>query len=95
MQNWIKNGPDYIPKRIMAPEISTPFNVDPHQHEAQEHRDDENDNLKKASQQQNNETYTPIVSQTNPLEEDKNHAKRENVSKHDHGERRKVRRIKS
>lgn len=96
VQNWIKNGPDYIPKRIMAPEMSTPFNVDPHQHEPEvQKHSDENDNLKKASQQQNSETYTPIVSQANPLEEDENRAGRENVSKHDHGERRKVRRVKS
>ena len=94
VQNWINNGPDYIPKRIMAPEMSTPFNVDPHdQHEAQEHHD-ENDNLKKQSQQQNSETSTPIVSQANPFEEDENPARKKNVSKHDHRERGKVRRIK-
>ena len=58
VQDWINKGPDYIRKRIIAPERSTPFNVDPQQHEAQEHRD-ENDNLKKASQQQN----SPILSQ--------------------------------
>jgi len=74
----------------MAPE-ATAFNVDPHQHEAQEHHD-ESDNLKKASQQRNSETYSPIVSQANPLEEG-NHARRD-VSKHDHHEGRKVRRIK-
>lgn len=74
----------------MPPEGSTSFNADPHQHEAQEHHD-ENDNLKKASQQQNSETYSPIVSQANPLEKDENRARRENVSKHDHPE---VRRIK-
>jgi len=73
----------------MAPERSTPFNVNPHQHEAQEHHD-ENDNLKKTSQQQNSETYSPIVSQANPLEEDENRAKRENVSKLDRPEKRKA-----
>ena len=95
MQDWVSSGPGYIPKRIMAPEGSTPFNVDPHQHETQEHHD-ENDNLKKASQQQHSETHTPIVSQANPLEEDENRARRENVSKHDHPsrEREKVRQIK-
>lgn len=77
----------------MAPERSIPFNVDPYQHEAQEHHD-ENENLKKTSQQQNSETYTPIVSQVNPLEEDENRARRENVSEHDHRERIKVRQIK-
>ena len=100
VQDWINSGPDYIPKRtmaIMAPELerSTPINVDPHQHEAQEHHD-ENDNMEKASQQRNSETsYNPIVSQANPLPvEDENRAGRENVSKHDHRESRKVRRIK-
>jgi len=79
---------DYILKRIMAPERSTPINVDPHQHEAQEQHDD---NMKKASQQRNSETYTPIVSQANPLPvEDENRAGRENVSKHDHHESRKA-----
>jgi len=75
----------------MAPERPTPLNVDPHQHEAQEHHD-ENDNLqkKKASQQQNSETYSPIVSQANPLQEDENRARREGVSKHDHPERSKA-----
>jgi hypothetical protein len=91
VQDLIQN----IPKLIMAPERSTPFNVDPHQHEAQEHHDhDENDNLKKASQQQNSETYSPIVSQANPLQEDENRARREGVSKHDHPERSKVKRTK-
>ena len=94
MQDWINKGADYIPKRIMAPDRSTPFNVDPHQHKAQEHQDDENDNLKKASQQQNIETYSPIVSLAKPLEEDENRARRENVSQHDHPESRKVRRTK-
>ena len=75
----------------MAPERSTPFNVDQRQHEAQEHHD-ETDNLKKASQPQNSETYSPIVSHPNPLKEDENRARRENVSKHDNPERRKVRR---
>ena len=77
----------------MAPERPTTFNVDSHQHEAQEHHD-ENDNLKKASRQQNSETYNPIVSQANPFEEDENRARRENVSKHDHSEKRKVKQIK-
>jgi hypothetical protein len=88
VQDWINIGLDYIPKgivsAIMAPERSTPSNVDPHQHEpeAQEHHD-ENDNLKKAS---------PIVSQADPLEEE-NRGRKENVSKHDR-ESRNVRRIK-
>ena len=69
----------------MAPERSTSLNVDPHQHEAQEHL--ENDSLKKASQQQNSETYTPIVSQANPLKEGDNRARKENVGKRDHGDR--------
>lgn len=69
----------------MAPDL--------HQHEAQEHHD-ENDNLKKASKQQNSETYSPIVSQANPFEEDENRARRENVRKHDHPERKEVRLIK-
>ena len=78
----------------MPPEKPTPLNVDQHQHEAQEHHD-ENDNLqKKASQQQNSERYSPIVSQANPLEEDENRATTENVSKHDHPERSKVMRTK-
>ena len=85
MQDRINSGPDYIPKRITAPERSTPLDVDPHQHEAQEHL--ENDSMKKANQQQNGETYTPIVSQANPLEEGDNRAGKENVGKHDHGDR--------
>ena len=82
VQDWISNGLDYIPKRIMAPERSTPFNVDPH--ETQEHHD-ENDNLKKTShdQQRNSETYTPILSQAILLEEDENRAWRESASKHE------------
>ena len=77
----------------MAPEMPPPLNVDPHQHDGQEHHD-ENDNLqkKKASQQQNSERHSPIASQANPLQEDENRARRENVSKHVLPERNKVRR---
>ena len=91
MQDRVSSGPDYIPKRIMAPERFT-RNVDPHQHDdAQEQHEAENDNLKKASQQQNIDS--PNVTRANPLEEDENRARRKNVSQRDHRETGKVRRI--
>lgn len=91
MEDWVDTGPDYIPKRLTAPERFTSFNVDPRQ---QEHKA-ESDNLKKASQQQNNKIYSPIATQADLLEEDENHSTsgRENVGKYDHHERSKVRQI--
>jgi hypothetical protein len=74
----------------MAPERVTP---DLHQHDAQKQHGMENDNLKKESQQKNNERHNPIVIRANPPEEDNNRARRENISNHDHRENSKVRRI--
>ena len=86
VQDWVNStsglsGPDFIPKPHNALEL-TPFNINPHEHNAQERHDTEND---KASpdQQQNNEPYRPMVS---PLKEDGNRAtsSRENDKRHGH-----------
>lgn len=82
VQYWadaINSAPDDIPKRRRL------ITADPHQHGAQEHHDAEN-----RKKQQNDQIYQPIVSQASSPEEDKNRARRENVSKQDHRETSKV-----
>ncbi|KAF8812363.1 hypothetical protein BYT27DRAFT_6416282 [Phlegmacium glaucopus] len=79
VQYWaggLNRGPHDIPKRYGRRFIT----ANPHQQDAQEHHDAENE--KKASQQPNN--YQPIISQANPREENENSARRANVSKQDH-----------
>lgn len=88
MRDWrdgVSNGPD-IPKHNKVPRRITLPNVDLDQHDVQEHHDIVND-----SQKQNNQLYQPIVFQASPPKEDENHARRENISKHDdHREANKV-----